>query len=188
MKMIPTDLADVAVIELALHRDARGFFCERFRADTWEALGLSGALVQHNHSRSQPGVIRGLHLQHTPAQGKLVGVTRGRILDVAVDLRPHSPNYKQHVVVELSDENGRMLWVPAGFAHGFCVLGNEAADVVYQVTNYYNPAGEIGVHYADVDIGIRWPVASPIVSARDAALPALATLHDTLMKVHTCAH
>ena len=184
MKRIPTDIDGVAIIELSIHRDDRGFFCERFRHDVWESYGLSGPLVQQNHSRSRAGVIRGLHLQHTPAQGKLVGVTRGRILDVAVDLRPHSPTYKHHVAVELSDENGRMLWVPSGFAHGFCVLGDEAADVVYQVTNYYNPAGEIGLYYADPEIGIRWPVASPVISTRDSALPSLAVLEETLKKVN----
>lgn len=184
MKLIATALPEVKILELTLHRDDRGFFCERFRADAWETFGLSGPLVQQNHSRSHPRVIRGLHLQHTPAQGKLVGVTRGRILDVAVDLRPHSPNFKKHIAVELSDENGRMLWVPEGFGHGFAVLGNEAADVVYHVTNYYNAAGEIGVHYADVDIGIHWPVENPIISARDIALPTLVELRETLVKVN----
>jgi len=183
MKIIDTALPEVKIIALTMHRDDRGFFCERFRVDSWRALGLGGDLVQQNHSRSLPNVLRGLHFQHSPWQGKLVGVTRGCILDVAVDIRPYSPTYKQSVAVALSDENAQMLWVPGGFAHGFCVLGNESADVVYYVSEYYDAAREMGLHYADASIAIDWPLASPRVSARDAALPLLSEIEPSLQKV-----
>lgn len=159
------------LIRLARFDDARGFFMERFRADRFAALGLPAAFVQDNHSRSKPGVLRGLHLQHTPPQGKLVGVVRGRIWDVAVDMRPGSSTRGRHHAVELSDENGLLFWIPAGFAHGFCVLGDTPADVFYKVDAHYHAAGEIGVRYDDPALAIPWPVADPIVSDRDRALP-----------------
>jgi dTDP-4-dehydrorhamnose 3,5-epimerase len=112
-------------------------------------------------------VLRGLHLQHSPAQGKLVGCTRGRIYDVAVDLRQGSPTFGKGFGAELSDLNGRLLWVPTGFGHGFCVLGEELADVVYQVTEPYNPSGEVSVRFDDSRLGIQWPLSQPQLSARD---------------------
>src|SRR5262245_41452032 len=128
MKVIPLELRGLVLIEQVVHRDERGFFIERFNARKFTELGLPTEFVQENHSRSEPGVLRGLHYQNAPAQSKLVGVTRGRIWDVAVDLRPDSPTFGRHSALELSDDNGRMLWIPAGFAHGFCVLGDESAD------------------------------------------------------------
>ena len=165
-----TSIAEVKRLSLTRHGDARGFFMERFRADIWEAAGFPSP-AQCNHSRSAPGVLRGLHLQHTPGQGKLVGVTSSRIYDVAVDVRKNSPTYLQHVGVELDEAT--LLWVPEGFLHGFCVLGDAPADVLYFTTATYNAAGEGGVHYADPDIAIDWPVKAPTISGRDATLPML---------------
>ena len=182
MNLTDTALPEVKLITLTLYKDTRGFFCERFAYEKFAALGVDQAFVQDNFSRSQPGVIRGLHFQYAPMQGKLVGVTRGRILDVAVDIRPNSPNFGKHVAYELSDENGRLLWVPPGFAHGFCVLGNEAADVLYKVTAYYAPKGEHGIAFNDATIGIDWPVKTPVVSARDEALPSLNALKPDLAR------
>jgi len=174
MKVASLALEGLALIELAVHGDARGFFVERFHLARFRELGLPTEFVQDNHSRSGAGVLRGLHFQHSPAQGKLVGVVRGHIWDVVVDLRPDSPTYGENVACELSDTNGRLLWVPPGFAHGFCVLGDEPADVVYKVDSPYNPAGEGGIFWADRELAIGWPVQQPIVSARDSALPSFA--------------
>lgn len=182
MKLIDTALPEVKRVVLDIHRDARGFFCERFNTAVFAAAGIKDAFVQDNFSRSAPKVIRGLHFQYAPMQGKLVGVTRGRILDVAVDIRPGSPNFGKHVAVELSDTNGELLWIPAGFAHGFCVLGEEAADVLYKVTAGYAPEGEGGIAYNDPTIGIHWPIASPILSGRDASMPTLAAAHADLAR------
>ncbi|MFM9890900.1 MAG: dTDP-4-dehydrorhamnose 3,5-epimerase [Rickettsiales bacterium] len=182
MKLTPTVLPEVKRVTLDVFHDERGFFTERFHRETFASLGFSGAVAQINHSRSNPGVIRGMHFQHAPAQGKLVGVTRGRVLDVAVDLRPHSVHFMQHVAVELSGDNGEMLWIPPGFGHGFCVLGDEAADMVYAVDAPYNAAGEAGVRFDDAQLHINWPVINPILSARDRALPTLAALTPQLKK------
>lgn len=181
MKVVPMDLMQgLVLIEVAVHRDARGFFIERLHADRLAELGLPAHFVQENHSRSLPGVLRGLHFQHTPAQGKLIGVTRGRIWDVVVDLRPHSATFGRYSTTELSDENGRLLWVPPGFAHGFCVLGTEAADVVYSVDAPYNPAGEGGICWNDPDLAIPWPVREPMVSSRDQWLSRFAAIQADL--------
>lgn len=147
--------------------DARGFFVERFHAAKFAAASLHHDFVQDNHSRSAPGILRGLHYQHTPAQGKLVGVTRGRVWDVAVDIRPASPTYGKYHAVELTGENGLLFWIPAGFAHGFCVLGDEPADMLYKVSGLYSAAGEGGIAHDDPDLAIDWPIQNPIISARD---------------------
>jgi dTDP-4-dehydrorhamnose 3,5-epimerase len=172
MKVNPTPIAGLAVIELDAHADSRGFFIERFNAKQFAACGLPTAFVQDNHSRSLPGVLRGLHYQHTPAQGKLVGVMRGRILDVAVDIRPNSPTFGQHFALELSDENNLLFWVPGGFAHGFCVLGDAPADVFYKVDAYYNQGGEGGIRFDDSELAIAWPLKNPFVIERDLQLQA----------------
>jgi len=174
MKVTPLRMKGLLLIELAIHRDERGFFAERFHLAEFAARGLPTHFVQDNHSRSAPGVLRGLHVQQDPPQGKLVGVTRGRICDVTVDLRPESATFGRHCRLELSDVNGRMLWIPAGFAHGFCVLGDEPADVVYKVDAPYNPAGESGIVWDDPDLAIPWPVKAPILSARDEWLSSFA--------------
>ena len=170
MKVTPTPLDGVMLVELVVHGDQRGFFTERYNLAKFEAAGLPTIYKQDNHSRSAPGVLRGLHFQTEPPQGKLVGVVRGRIWDVAVDIRPESKSYGWHYGVELTAENGKMLWIPGGFAHGFCVLGNEPADVLYKVTSLYNPATEAGILWNDKELGVPWPITKPTVSARDEKL------------------
>ena len=172
MKVSPLGIEGLLLVELVVHEDYRGFFIERFQIDRFREHGLPTQFVQDNHSRSRPGVLRGLHYQNTPAQGKLVGVPRGRIWDVAVDIRPGSPNFGRHASVELSDLNGRLLWIPAGFAHGFCVLGDEPADVLYRADALYGPGGEGGIAWDDQDLALPWPIGDPIVSDRDRALPS----------------
>ena len=175
MKVIPLELDVLTLVELDVLGDARGFFVERFHLARFRKHGLPTDFAQDNHSRSAAGVLRGLHYQHTPPQGKLIGVTRGRIWDVAVDIRPHSATFGQSVCLQISDLNGRLLWIPAGFAHGFCVLGEEPADLLYKVDAPYNPAGEGGIQWADPDLGIAWPVDNPVVSERDRTLPSFAS-------------
>jgi dTDP-4-dehydrorhamnose 3,5-epimerase len=170
MRVTRLEPQGLLLVELALHGDARGFFVERFHEARFREFGLPTRFVQDNHSRSAPGVLRGLHYQSRPAQGKLVGVTRGRIWDVAVDLRSDSPTIGQSFAVELSDLDGRLLWIPAGFAHGFCVLGNEPADILYKVDAPYNPAGEGGIRWDDPELAIAWPMSAPLLSARDQQL------------------
>jgi dTDP-4-dehydrorhamnose 3,5-epimerase len=173
VNVVPFDIDGPMLVELDLHGDARGFFVERFHLDRFRASGLPTDFVQDNHSRSAPGVLRGLHLQNDPPQGKLVGVANGAIWDVAVDLRPESKTFGRHIGVELSDVNARLLWIPPGFAHGFCVLGDRPADVFYKVTSPYNPRGESGVRWDDKDLAIDWPIRDPLISDRDRNLPAL---------------
>lgn len=163
-------LAGLKLIRLKVLGDSRGFFVERFHAQRFSEAGLPSHFVQDNHSRSAPGILRGLHYQHSPVQGKLVGAIRGRIWDVALDIRPDSPTFGQHEAYELSDENGCLLWIPPGFAHGFCVLGDEPADILYKVSGYYNPQGEGGVRYNDPALGIHWPLKDPKISERDKNL------------------
>ncbi len=169
MKVRELGLPGLKLIELNVFGDQRGFFVERFNRRRFEEHGIPSEYVQDNHSRSAPGVLRGLHYQVDPCQGKLVGVVRGRVWDVVVDIRPHSPTFGKHVGIELSDLNGLQLWVPFGFAHGFCVLGDMPADVVYKVDGYYNPKGEAGIMWNDPDLDIRWPVQDPVLSSRDQA-------------------
>jgi len=173
-RVMPLPLAGLILIENAIHGDARGFFTERFHAERFREHDVTARFVQDNHSRSAPRVLRGLHYQHAPAQGKLVGVVRGRIWDVVVDVRSGSPTFGAHAAVELSDMNGRLLFVPAGFAHGFCVLGDEPADLLYKVDAPYEPKGEGGLQWNDPQLGIQWPIADPIISARDAGNPSFA--------------
>lgn len=173
MQAITCPLEGLLLIELKLIKDSRGFFLERYNAEKFEELGLPETFVQINQSHSIPGVLRGLHYQHDPAQGKLVSVTRGRIWDVAVDIRKNSPTFGQYYGVELSEQNGLMFWIPPGFAHGFCVMGDESADMLYQLNAPYNPNGEGGIRFDDKNIGIRWPLKNPITSARDMQLMTL---------------
>ncbi len=174
MTITALPLAGLALVQLQVFKDARGFFMERFRADVFRAHGLPSSFVQENHARSVPRVLRGMHYQTNPAQGKLVGVTHGRVWDVAVDLRHDSPTFGRHHAVELSDENGLLFWIPPGFGHGFCVLGEEPADMVYEMTAHYNPEGDGGVVWNDTDLAVPWPVTNPVLSSRDAALPTFA--------------
>jgi dTDP-4-dehydrorhamnose 3,5-epimerase len=161
------------------HGDDRGFFMETFRADAWAAQGVPTGFVQDNHSRSRKRTVRGMHFQLSPGQGKLVRVARGRVLDVVVDVRRASPTFGQWDVVELDDERGQQLWIPVGFAHGFCVLSDEA-DFVYKCTSYFDPATEAGFSFADPDVGIPWPEGELIYSQRDRDAPRLAEIADSL--------
>ena len=166
-------LPEVVLIEPRLSKDNRGFFRETFKFSDFVEFGLPTHFMQGNHSHSVHGVVRALHYQKNPqAQGKLLTAIHGEIFDVAVDIRKGSPTYGQWIGEVLSGENGHMLWVPEGFAHGFCVL-SEAADLSYQVTAEWSPTLETGIAWDDPTIGIQWPVASPVLSARDAALPPL---------------
>ncbi|MGB8612922.1 MAG: dTDP-4-dehydrorhamnose 3,5-epimerase [Pseudolabrys sp.] len=175
MKVIPTEIQEVLVFEPKLLGDHRGFFCETYQAERYASYGLHRPFVQDNLSRSAQGVLRGLHLQHPKDQGKLVTVLRGRLLDVAVDVRVGSPTFGRYVMVELSEENHRQVWVPRGFAHGFVVL-SETADFFYKCDELYSPANEIVVRWSDPTIGIKWGVDSPLLSARDAGAPLLSDI------------
>lgn len=168
------NLDGLKVITLRRFDDSRGFFVERFNADQFGELGLPTKFVQDNLSRSAPGVVRGLHYQYDEPQGKLVGVIRGRIWDVAVDIRAGSPTYGKWAAIELNGDEQTLFWIPPGFAHGFCTIGDEPADVYYKTTAVYKATGEEGLSWCDPDFAIKWPVASPIVSARDAALKSFA--------------
>jgi dTDP-4-dehydrorhamnose 3,5-epimerase len=174
MKLIAEPMQGLKVIQLQVHGDARGFFVERFHQQKLADIGITDSFVQDNHSRSAPNILRGLHYQDSPPQGKLVGVTRGRVWDVAVDIRPNSPTYGQYHGVELSDQNGVIFWIPAGFAHGFCVLGDEPADMLYKCSGLYNAQGEGGISYDDPDFGIAWPIKNALISERDKNLISFA--------------
>lgn len=174
MKISNGPLDGLKIIELDVFGDARGFFVERYHAGKFAELGFTETFVQDNHSRSSAGILRGLHYQATPPQGKLVGVTRGRVWDVAVDIRPKSKTYGQHFGVELTGENGILFWMPAGFAHGFCVLGNDPVDMLYKCTGLYNSTGEGGIRFDDPQLNIPWPIQNPQISGRDQALISFA--------------
>jgi dTDP-4-dehydrorhamnose 3,5-epimerase len=172
LKFIDTPLPGVVVIEPRVFGDDRGFFMETYRADVFREHGIATEFVQDNHSRSARGVLRGLHYQEPRAQGKLVRCTRGALFDVAVDIRRGSPSFGRWYAVELTETNYRMLWVPAGFAHGFCAL-TDGADLVYKVTELYRADCDRSILWNDPEIAIQWPVRDPILSAKDAAAPRL---------------
>jgi dTDP-4-dehydrorhamnose 3,5-epimerase len=170
MKVTPTAIADVLILEPKVFGDARGFFFESFNQRAFEiATGVSTAFVQDNHSRSTQGVLRGLHYQTQHAQGKLVRVARGAVWDVAVDIRRDSPTFGRWVGVELSEANQHQLWIPPGLAHGFVVL-SESADFLYKTTQYYAPEFERSLRWDDPTLAIDWPQAvPPKLSAKDLA-------------------
>lgn len=173
MRVTPTEIAEVLHVEPVVRGDARGFFVETFQAERYAAAGVTGPFVQDNISRSAPGTLRGLHLQNPHPQGKLVWVLEGCVLDVAVDVRVGSPTFGQHVAHELDAERKNQLWVPGGFAHGFCVISETPATFVYKCTDYYAPDDELTVRWDDPALGIRWPVAEPTLSAKDGRAPRL---------------
>ncbi len=175
MRVTRGRLSGVMVLEPDVHADERGFFVETFRRSTLADAGIALDFVQENHSRSVRGTLRGLHFSAHPGQAKLVRAARGRIFDVAVDLRRGSPTFGQHEAFELDDVTHRQVLIPIGFAHGFCVL-SDVADVCYRVDAYYDPALEKGVAWDDPDLGIEWPVDEPILSARDRSNPLLREL------------
>ncbi len=174
-KFIETEVPGMLIVENTVFGDSRGFFMETYHQEEFAAAGITAPFVQDNHSLSTKGVLRGLHFQKEHTQGKLVRVVRGRVFDVGVDVRPGSPHFGAWAGVELSDENKRQLWVPAGFAHGFLVL-SDVAEFTYKCTDIYCPAAEGGIRYDDADIGIRWPqLGEPFrLSEKDTALPGLA--------------
>ena len=169
MRVIPTALPDVAIVEPRVFRDARGWFFESWNRRTLAAAGLDVDFVQDNHSRSRRGVLRGLHYQIEHAQGKLVRATLGEVLDVVVDLRRSSPHFGKHVAVTLSADNKRMLWVPPGFAHGFLVVSDEA-EFLYKTTDYWYQQHERTLLWNDPALAIAWPIdVTPTLAAKDAA-------------------
>jgi dTDP-4-dehydrorhamnose 3,5-epimerase len=170
---LPTELEGVVLLEPAVHGDERGFMVETYRRDGWAELGVDVEFVQHNHSRSAKGTLRGLHFQTEPGQAKLVRCPRGAILDVAVDLRRGSPTFGRWEGHVLDDDRNRQLFVPVGFGHGFAVL-SEVADVTYLLSSLYDPATESGIAWDDPDVGVEWGVEDPLLSERDRSAPRLA--------------
>jgi len=171
MRVIETGLAGVVLIEPKVHRDARGFFLETWHARRYEEAGIRGPFVQDNHSRSVRGTLRGLHWQHARPQGKLVRVIEGEIYDVAVDIRPDSPTFGHWVGATLSAESFLQIYVPAGYAHGFCVT-SDIAQVEYKCTDVYDAADERGLPWNDADLAIDWPMSDPVLSVRDQSHPS----------------
>jgi dTDP-4-dehydrorhamnose 3,5-epimerase len=177
-RRLPTEIKEVALIEPTVHGDERGFFVETFRAAEMPGLGIEVDFVQDNHSRSAAKVLRGIHMQR--GQAKLVRCPKGRVFDVAVDLRPGSPTYKRWEGYELDDADHRQLFIPDGFGHGFCVL-SDTADVLYRVSSYYDPELESGIAWDDPEIEIDWPISDPVLSDRDRGAPRLAEIESSLI-------
>ncbi len=178
-RRVETEIDGLVLVEVEAHGDERGFLLESFRDDAWRELGVDATFVQENHSRSNGGILRGIHFQTSPGQAKLVRCVRGAIWDVAVDLRSESPTYKRWQGFELSDSNHRQLFLPVGFGHGFCVLSDDA-DVAYKLTSYFDSATEAGIAWDDPGIGIDWPIDDPQLSDRDRGAPRLADLAEEL--------
>jgi len=179
MKVIKTKLPGVLIIEPKVFGDSRGFFKENFQAERYREIGIEYDFVQDNYSRSQKGVLRGLHFQVNKPQGKLVSCSQGAVFDVVVDVDPMSGTFSQYVAVELTEDNHFQLWVPPGYAHGFCVL-SDTADFQYKCTDYFDQSNESGVIWDDPDIAIRWPINHPLLSDKDANLPSLCDLVNQL--------
>jgi dTDP-4-dehydrorhamnose 3,5-epimerase len=180
VRFVATELPGVVIIEPDVHRDGRGFFLESYHLGKYAEGGIPGPFVQDNHSHSVRGTLRGLHAQLRRPQGKLVRAVSGEMFDVAVDIRVGSPSFGRWVGVNLSGENFRQLYIPAGFAHGFCVL-SERVDVEYKCTDFYDPGGEISIAWNDPEIGIRWPSPDSVVlSSRDRDAPPLRALRERL--------
>ena len=180
MQRLDTRLDGLVLLAPDVYRDARGFFLETYRADTWAEAGVDATFVQDNHSRSRRGTLRGMHFQTSPGQAKLLRCARGAILDAVVDLRRGSPTFGAWEAHVLDDEACHQFYVPIGFAHGFCVL-SDAADVVYRCSSYYDAATEGQLAYDDPDVGIEWPAdVQLIVSERDRTAPRLAEIADSL--------
>jgi dTDP-4-dehydrorhamnose 3,5-epimerase len=178
-KRLDTEIDGVVLLEPAVHGDDRGFLVETYSADAWREAGVDAEFVQDNHSRSGRGILRGLHFQTSPGQAKLVRCLSGKIWDVVVDLRRDSPTYVKWEGHDLDDKAHRQLFVPVGFAHGFCVL-SETADVAYKLSSYYDPDSEAGIAWDDPEVGVEWPIDEPVLSARDRSAPRLAEIADEL--------
>ena len=179
MRVIPADIPDVLLIEPDIFTDTRGFFLETFHAERYAAHGMPGPFVQDNHSRSVQGTVRGLHLQLTHPQAKLIRVIVGEIFDVAVDVRVGSPTFGNWVGVRLSAESFRQYYIPPGFAHGFSVL-SPIAEIEYKCTDIYDPAGQLGLLWNDPALAIPWGVETPVLSDRDHANPTIREALDRL--------
>lgn len=177
MNVIQTELPGVLIIEPKVFGDHRGFFLETFQVERYRDIGITLPFLQDNHSRSPRGVLRGLHFQRTRPQGKLVSVSRGAVYDVAVDINPASSTCGRYVGVELSEENHRQLWIPPGYAHGFCVI-SDLADFCYKCTDLYIPQDEGGLIWNDLDINIPWPIENPLLSEKDQKNISLRKLLD----------
>jgi dTDP-4-dehydrorhamnose 3,5-epimerase len=175
VKFLPQDLPGVILLEPDVHGDARGFFLETYHLRKYSAGGIDAVFVQDNHSRSTHGTLRGLHAQVSRPQGKLVRVVEGEVYDVAVDIRRGSPTFGRFTAAHLSAENFRQLYVPPGFAHGFCVL-SDAAQFEYKCTDFYDPDDEISIAWDDPDIGITWPLEQPLLSQKDAVARRLSEI------------
>jgi dTDP-4-dehydrorhamnose 3,5-epimerase len=185
VRFLPTSLPGVIIVEPDVYRDPRGFLFESYQAERYRRGGITAAFVQDNHSLSVRGVLRGLHGQRRRVQGKLVRALRGEIFDVAVDARPDSPAFRRWIGVKISADNFRQLWIPPGFLHGFCAL-SDLVEVEYKCTDYYDEADQIAVRWNDPDLGIEWPVAEPILSAKDGSAPLLAEIAGELPSVADC--
>lgn len=183
MKVIQTELPEVSIFEPAIFEDNRGYFIENFQSIRYAENGIQETFVQDNFSHSSRGVLRGLHYQIQKPQGKLVWVTRGAVFDVVVDIRQGSPRFGRWVGVILNDQNHWQLYVPPGFAHGFCVL-SDAADFVYKVTDYYLPEAERGLCWNDPHLAIEWPVNTPIISKKDATYPCLTEVESEYLPIY----
>ncbi len=173
MRFITTEIEGVVIIEPDVYRDTRGFFLETYHAEKYRNGGIDAVFVQDNQSRSVKDTLRGLHGQLRHPQGKLIRAIEGEIWDVAVDLRRDSPTFGRHVTATLSADNFRQMFIPPGFAHGFCVL-SDVAQIEYKCTDFYRPGDEFAVAWNDPEIGISWPVAEPLLSERDHNAPRLA--------------
>jgi dTDP-4-dehydrorhamnose 3,5-epimerase len=173
LNVIETTLPGVLLLEPKVFSDARGFFLETYNAGRFRHLGIDETFVQDNHSRSLRNVLRGLHYQEPNPQGKLVRCSRGSLVDIAVDIRVGSPHFGKWFGAELSEDNMRLLWIPRGYAHGFCAL-SDVADLIYKCTSLYDANADRTIAWNDPDIGIEWPVSNPILSPKDAAAPRLA--------------
>ena len=183
IKLIPTDIAEVVILEPQVFGDDRGFFMETYHREKFTELGLNFTFVQDNLSRSKKNVLRGLHYQLLKPQGKFVMAIRGEIFDVAVDIRRGSPTFGKWVGAVLTEKNKRQIMIPEGFAHGFCVLSDEA-DVLYKCTGFYDPADDRGIRWSDPDIVIKWPVGDPVLSEKDLRLPPLRKLSADSLPVY----
>jgi len=179
VRVAATAIPGVMIVEPDIHADGRGFFLETYHAERYRQHGIAGPFVQDNHSRSAAGTLRGLHLQIQHPQAKLIRVIEGEIFDVAVDVRRGSPTFGRWVGAVLTAESFKQMYIPAGFAHGFAVVG-AVAQVEYKTTDFYDPAGEIGVAWNDPSLAIEWPLSAPVLSPRDARHPILADVMDAL--------
>jgi len=184
IQFIKTSLPEVIIVEPRLFHDKRGFFMETFNTEVYSDNGIKANFVQDNHSRSSKNILRGLHYQLNQAQDKLIQVIRGKIFDVAVDIRFGSPNFGKWVGVELSEENHRQLFVPKGFAHGFCVL-SDSVDVTYKCSDFYAPNDEYGVLWSCPEVGVKWPVPNPVLSQKDILYTSLSEIKKEHLPVYS---